>query len=56
MAQFWENEVRIRWVVNINPAQAAHTYEELISESKATILKYSTRDRAIMNLLHIPTG
>ena len=32
--------MRIRLVAIVNPAQAAHTYEELIKDSKATLLKY----------------
>ena len=34
----------------------AHTYEEIIKVSKDTILKYISRDRAIIDLLHIPQG
>ncbi len=56
LTQFWEKEARIRWVATINPAQAAHTYEDLIKDSKATILKYVSRDRALIDLLHIPQG
>ena len=40
----------------VDPAQAAHTYGELIKDSKATLLKYVSRDRAIIDLLHIPQG
>jgi hypothetical protein len=56
LTQFWEKEVRIRWVATVDPAQAAHTYGDLIKDSKATLLKYVSRDRAIIDLLHIPQG
>ena len=53
LTQIWEKEVRIRRVAIVDPAQATHTYGELIKDSKATLLKYVSRDRAI---LHIPKG
>ena len=30
LTQYWEKEARIRWEATLNPAQAAHMYEELI--------------------------
>ena len=33
---------------------AANTYEEIIAESKGALLKYVSRDRAIIDLLHMP--
>ena len=56
LTQFWEKEVSIRSVAIVNPAQAVHTYEDLIRDSKATLLKYVSRDRALIDLLHIPQG
>ena len=56
LSTFWEKEVRIRWVASTNPALPAHTYEEIIAESKSTLLKYVSRDRAIIDLLHMPQG
>ena len=29
MAMFWEKDARIRWVATVNPAHAAHNYEEV---------------------------
>ena len=57
LTNFWEKEARIRWtsVAGDNPVPA-HTYEEIIKASKDTILKYISRDRAIIDLLHIPQG
>ena len=56
LSMFWEKEARIRWVATENPAQAAHTYEEIITTSKNTLLRYVSRDRAIIDLLHLPQG
>ena len=56
LTQFWDKEVRIRWVATVDPVQAAHTYAELILDSKTTLLKFVSRDRAIIDLLHIPQG
>ena len=56
LSTFWEKEARIRWVASTDPVQAAHTYEEIIAESKKALLKYVCRDRAIIDLLHMPQG
>ena len=56
LTTFWEKEARIRWVATQDPVQAAHSYEEVIGQSKATFLKYVSRDRAIIDLLHMPQG
>jgi hypothetical protein len=56
LTTFWQKEARIRWVATVNPVQAAHTYLEINTVSKATLLKYVSRDRAIIDLLHIPQG
>ncbi len=34
----------------------AHTYIELIQLSKETLLKYVSRDRALIDMLHMPQG
>ena len=60
---YWEREVGIRFqavdrveaagdVAEI-PAQAAHTYKELITGTKREILKHVNRDRSIIDLLHM---
>ena len=56
LSTFWEKEARIRWVASTDPVLAAHTYEEIIAESKSALLKYVSRDRAIIDLLHMPQG
>ena len=53
---FWEKEARIRWVASTDPQLPAHTYQEIIDESKSALLKYVSRDRAIIDLLHMPQG
>ena len=56
LSSFWEKAARIRWVASTDPVLAAHTYEEIIAESKGALLKYVSRDRAIIDLLHMPQG
>ena len=56
LTTFGDKEARVRWVATQNPAQAAHSYEEVITLSKTTFLKYVSRDRAIIDLLHMPQG
>ena len=38
------------------PCSGGHTYEEVITQSKTSLLKYVSRDRAIIDLLHMPQG
>ena len=54
LTTFWEKEARIRWAVA--GGQASHTYDEIIAESRTALLRYVSRDRAIIDLLHIPQG
>lgn len=60
---YWEREVGIRFqavdrvpavgdVAEI-PAQQAHTYKELVTDTKKEILKHVNRDRSIIDLLHM---
>ena len=60
---YWEREACIRFqavdrvpaagdVAEI-PAQAAHTYKELITLTRKEILKHVNRDRSIIDLLHM---
>ena len=39
LSTFWEKEARIRWVASTDPVQDAHTYEEIIAESKSALLQ-----------------
>ena len=59
---FWEKEVRVRFH-NIEEdatagiaAQVAHTYEEIITESKKELLAMVNRDRAVIDLLRMSQG
>ena len=36
--------------------EAAYTYNEIVQESKVTLLRYVSRDHSINDLLHIPQG
>ena len=58
---YWEREVGVRFQavdrvaavgdVDEIPAQAAHTYKELITLTRKEILKHVNRDRSIIDLL-----
>ena len=56
LSTFWEKEARIQWEVSADPELTAHTYEEVVAESKRAFLKYLSCDRAIIiiDLLHMP--
>ena len=62
LTEFWEKEARIRFspvpadAVNNVPAQEAHTFPQILSETKAALLKYINRDRAIIDLLRLEQG
>jgi hypothetical protein len=59
---FWEKEARVRFAaVEANPAlnivaEAAHTYIQIIEESKKVLLAIINRDRAVIDLLRISQG
>ena len=59
---FWEKEVRVRFhdieedaTVGI-AAQVAHTYEEIITESKKELLAMVNSDRTVIDLLRMSQG
>ena len=54
LTTFWEKEARIRW--QAVGADAKHTDAQILEESRKAILTYVSRDRAIIDLLHIPQG
>ena len=54
LTRFWENLARIRWADE--GTNKMYTYDEVIKETKSSLLKYVSRDRAIIELLHIPQG
>ena len=57
LTEFWDKEARIRFTAvpasGDQPEQPAHTYNELITETKKALLKYVNRDRAIMELFRV---
>lgn len=56
LTQFWEKEaVQENQDLNIL-AQNAHTYDEIIKESKTTLLKIINRDRAIIHMIRLTQG
>ena len=62
LTEFWMKEARIRFeAVAANEAeeieaQAAHTYNEMVEETKKILLKLVSRDRAIIDLLRMEQG
>ena len=62
LIEFWEKEAHIRFkdvLADLNrgtPAQPAHSYAEIMIETKKTMLKLVSRDRAIIDLLRIEQG
>ena len=51
---FWDKEARAQWETVGDTV--ADTYFELIQLSKDTLLKYVSRDRALIDVLHMPQG
>ena len=62
LTEFWQKEAFIRFsAIPADPdsgtaAQPAHTYQELLQETKTTILNLVSRDRAIIDLLRLEQG
>ena len=62
LTQFWEKEARVRFEsVQANQdlgieALDAHTYAEIITESKNTLLKIINPDRAIIDMMRMTQG
>ena len=54
LTEFWEKQAKIRWEAAGD--EAAHTYEQVITATTSTLLSYVSRDRAIIDLLHMPQG
>ena len=59
---FWEKEVRVRFTAVAAdaaegvPGQDAHSYEEIVEESKKELLAMVNRDRAVIDLLRMSQG
>ena len=56
LTEFWAKEARIRFVGGQPGEPQAHTYSEVLTETKAALLKIINRDRAIMDLLRLDQG
>jgi hypothetical protein len=62
LTQFWDKEARIRFqAVEADQdrgivAEAAHSYEQIVDESKKTLLKIINRDRAIIDMMRMTQG
>lgn len=60
LTEFWVKEARIRYTdipaAGDQPAQAAHTYDQILTVTKKALLKYVNRDRAIMELFRLEQG
>ena len=54
LTSFWEKEIRIR--KEKVGEEEKHTYDQIVEETKKGILRYVNRDRALIDLLHIPQG
>ena len=58
LTEFWDKEARIKFEENeVNGVmQPAHTYKEVLEETRKTLLKLVSRDRAIIDLLRMEQG
>ena len=50
----WDKKASIR--KEDSGEEQKHTYKEFVEETKKGILQYVNRDRALIELLHIPQG
>ena len=58
LTEFWDKEARIRFVAEEVAGEQvpAHTYGQVVAETKKTLLKLVSRDRAIIDLLRLEQG
>ena len=59
LTEFWEKEVRVLFEMKREEGQVdvpAHTYEEVVKNTKETLLKVVSKDRAIIDLLRMEQG
>ena len=58
--EFWEKEVRARFEVKVDEGVRVeahtHTYELVVEDTKQTLLKLVSKDRAIIDLLSLERG
>ena len=55
LTEMWEKEARIRQIAEVENGtrREAHTYAEVLDETRKTLLKMVSRDRAIIELLRM---
>ena len=58
LTEFWEKEVRARFEAKEEEGArvSAHTYEQVVEDTKQTLLKLVSKDRAIIDLLRMEQG
>ena len=58
LTEFWEKEVRARFKAEEEEGarEAAHTYDQVLEDTKQTLLKLVSKDRAIIDLLRLEQG
>ena len=58
LTELWEKEARIRYEAEEEAGvlQPAHTYEQVLEETKKTLLKVVSRDRAVIDLFRMEQG
>ena len=58
LTEFWEKEVRARFEAKVEEGARveAHTYEQVVDDTKQTLLKLVSKDRAIIDLLRLEQG
>ena len=58
LTELWEKEARIRYEAQEEGGvrQPAHTYEQILEETRKTLLKVVSRDRAIIDLFRMEQG
>ena len=58
LTEFWRKEARIMYEATGDGADRveAHTYKEMLEETKKTLLKLVSRDRAIIDLFRMEQG
>ena len=58
LTEFWEKEVQVLFEVTREEEvdMPAHTYEQVVENTKQTLLKLVSKDRAIIDLLRMEQG
>ena len=58
LTKFWEKEMRARFEAKVEEGARveAYTYEQVVEDTKQTLLKLVNKDQAIINLLRLEQG